>query len=53
MAHANEWNVRVHRNGDSEWLGTVFGKDESEARHAALYEFADQIGEDDFDVSPR
>lgn len=46
------WNVRVHDVVGSRWIGVVDGKDEQEARHAALSKF--NIPADaDFDVSPR
>lgn len=46
------WNVRVHDCPGSRWIGTVEGRDEAEARIAALSRF--RIPADaDFDVSPR
>ncbi len=46
------WNVRVHDRPGSRWIGTVEGRDEQEARHAALSKF--NIPADvDFDVTPR
>lgn len=42
------WNVRV--NGG--YVGTVQGRDEQDARHAALVRYAIGVA-DDFEVSPR
>lgn len=59
-----QWNVRVHRNGQSRYLGKVAAIQESEARAAALsaYGISEEEAEegtlrdgiyavDDFDVS--
>jgi hypothetical protein len=61
---AKVWNVRVHRNGTSKFLGTVQAVDETSARLAALhcYGVSEEEAEeglsrdgiyptDDFDVS--
>lgn len=46
------WNVRIHDVVGGRWIGVVQGRDEQEARHAALSRF-DIPAEADFDVSPR
>jgi hypothetical protein len=46
------WNVRIHDVPGSRWVGVVAGRDEDDARHAAIMQF-DIPADVDFDVSPR
>lgn len=46
------WNVRIHDVVGSRWVGVVDGRDEQDARHAALCKFNIPANAD-FDVSPR
>lgn len=46
------WNVRLHDVVGSRWVGTVEGRDEQDARHAAISKFnIPSLVE--FDVTPR